>query len=68
VPPLARVLLLDPPVTHAPDARRRGRRDPRIAERARASFAERVRQWVVVTALISFVAFAACWHVLDGGF
>ena len=35
---------------------------------ARAPLAELVREWLVVIALMSFIAFAGWWHVLDGGF
>ena len=66
VPPLARLLLI-PPVTTlltlaAAVVAIRGSRS------ARAPVSELVRHWLVVTALMSFVAFAAWWHVLDGGF
>ena len=67
VPPLARLLLLIPPVTTlltlaAAVVLIRGSRS------ARAPVSELVRHWLVMTALMSFVAFAAWWHVLDGGF
>ena len=67
VPPPARVLLLIPPVTSlltlgaAVVGIRRSRS-------ALAPVAELVRYWLIVIALMSFVAFAAWWHVLDGGF
>jgi hypothetical protein len=67
VPAPARVLLLIPPVTAlltlaAAVVAIRGSR------RARAPLAELVGDWLVVIALMSFIAFAGWWHVLDGGF
>ena len=67
VPPLARTLLLIPPITSlltlaAAAISIRGWRN------ARGPIAERIRQSLVLIALMSFIAFAAWWHVLDGGF
>jgi CubicO group peptidase (beta-lactamase class C family) len=66
-PPSARVLLIIPPLTagltivavFALIAAWRSDRSP---------MSDRVKQTIVVMALVSFVAFAGYWRVLDGGF
>jgi CubicO group peptidase (beta-lactamase class C family) len=66
VPPVARVLLVIPPLTTALTLAA-AVAFVRAARRPHSNL-ELTRNAVIVIALMGFVAFAACWQVLDGGF